>query len=176
MADLKNPASSKTSKENCLPGLNKEAEICAFDSGDLLKSVVAGEALPQEVVCKLASQIISALAYLHRHKIIHRDVKPANFLRFANGSIKLCDFGIALELPADGYVRNCHKGTIRYTAPEVMSLNAYSLPVSSLLAWTSVYAVLTPSFRGGDLFAAIKFVTWLIWNRERNVQIDSLYM
>ena len=42
-----------------------------------------------------ARQIASALAYTHARDVIHRDLKPANLIRTSDGSIKICDFGIA---------------------------------------------------------------------------------
>ena len=43
----------------------------------------------------IASQLVSALYYLHSHRILHRDMKPQNILLGKGGVIKLCDFGFA---------------------------------------------------------------------------------
>lgn len=41
----------------------------------------------------IAAQLISALFYLHSHRIMHRDMKPQNILLGKDGVVKLCDFG-----------------------------------------------------------------------------------
>lgn len=39
-------------------------------------------------------QILQGIAYLHKSKLIHRDVKPSNILIDTNCDIKICDFGL----------------------------------------------------------------------------------
>ncbi len=64
----------------------------------------------------LAGQGLAALAHAHSHKIIHCDIKPENFILFADNQLKLADFGFAKlnirTLKASG------SGTIDYIAPE----------------------------------------------------------
>ncbi|MYR44448.1 tetratricopeptide repeat protein, partial [Streptomyces sp. SID5910] len=51
--------------------------------------------LPVDDVLDIAGQVASALAYTHDQGIVHRDLKPANIVRLADGTVKICDFGIA---------------------------------------------------------------------------------
>ncbi|MFF6880539.1 tetratricopeptide repeat protein [Streptomyces sp. NPDC012474] len=51
--------------------------------------------LPVADVMEIAEQVAAALAYCHEQHIVHRDLKPANIVRLRDGTVKICDFGIA---------------------------------------------------------------------------------
>jgi calcium-dependent protein kinase len=65
--------------------------------------------------------MISAASYLHRMHVIHRDVKPENwlFVRRDVDTIKLCDFGSAVQLSFTRPRTHQLGGTIVYQAPEI---------------------------------------------------------
>jgi serine/threonine-protein kinase len=65
---------------------------------------------------ELADQMIDAVAYAHRHRIIHCDIKPDNLILFPENRIRLTDFGIARV--AQRTVRASGSGTMGYIAPE----------------------------------------------------------
>jgi hypothetical protein len=73
--------------------------------------------LPLSQVIDDVSQAAAALDHLHRQvpPVVHGDVKPANLVRTADGSIVLVDFDIASRVGGD------RMGTRGYVAPEVIA-------------------------------------------------------
>jgi serine/threonine-protein kinase TTK/MPS1 len=65
-------------------------------------------------------QMLSAVHSIHQERIIHGDLKPANFL-FVKGALKLIDFGIAKAIQSDdttNIYRDSQIGTLNYMSPE----------------------------------------------------------
>jgi serine/threonine protein kinase len=65
----------------------------------------------------IARQLLEILRYLHERGIVHRDVKPANVLRRADGTLALVDFGAARAV--EGVTHGATLvGTFGYMPPE----------------------------------------------------------
>ncbi|WP_433548868.1 tetratricopeptide repeat protein [Streptomyces sp. CA-294286] len=82
--------------------------------------------LPVHDVVDIAEQVAWALAYTHEQGIVHRDLKPANIMRLADGTVKICDFGIARLGHDIGYTSRLTgtgiaMGTPHYMSPEQIS-------------------------------------------------------
>ena len=78
-------------------------------------------ALPEREVLYYATQILSALDYIHSKGIVHCDIKPQNIILLQNGSIKVADFGIArLDAMLDRSKERSDValGTVYYVSPE----------------------------------------------------------
>ncbi|MGE3633964.1 MAG: serine/threonine-protein kinase, partial [Sandaracinaceae bacterium] len=96
--------------------------------GEPLLAVLQRGPLPIARACRIAVQLLSALAAAHDAGIVHRDLKPANvfLVPLAGGDeyVKLLDFGIAKLAESDGYQRLTQSGVLlgtpRYAAPEQM--------------------------------------------------------
>jgi serine/threonine protein kinase len=65
-------------------------------------------------------QILSALTYLHRRGILHRDLKPGNILLGREGGVRLLDFGLSVLRRQSGRLLGEIAGTPGYIAPEVV--------------------------------------------------------
>lgn len=67
-------------------------------------------------------QVLQALAYLHRRRTIHCDLKPENVLVDRAGDVKLLDFGLAAQFNQSRGIA----GSLPYMAPEMLSHQAMS--------------------------------------------------
>ncbi len=72
----------------------------------------------QREILEVVLQVCDALAYAHRHLIIHCDLKPSNILINTQGQAKLLDFGIARILSPDTSGNTIPHLTPQYASPE----------------------------------------------------------
>ncbi|MEU7896451.1 protein kinase [Nonomuraea sp. NPDC049152] len=96
--------------------------VMEFVDGESLDRLLRRSALTAEETMRLVAEVADALAAAHERGIVHRDVKPANLMIKADGSVTLTDFGIAHsasggQLTVTGTVL-CSAG---YCAPEQAS-------------------------------------------------------
>lgn len=72
-----------------------------------------------EAVCWIGARLAEALDYAHRHRVLHRDVKPANVLVSQYGRPMLVDFNLSFRpLEAPPSEPALFGGTLAYMAPE----------------------------------------------------------
>ena len=93
-----------------------------YVEGETLRDRIDREhQLPVDEAVKITTDLAEALDYAHRHKIIHRDIKPGNILMH-EGRPLIADFGIALAVGAAGGGRltetGLSLGTPFYMSPE----------------------------------------------------------
>ncbi|MGI9058349.1 MAG: bifunctional serine/threonine-protein kinase/ABC transporter substrate-binding protein [Ktedonobacteraceae bacterium] len=93
--------------------------VMEYESGGDLRKYYEGKLpLPLDKTIINIKQIASALQYAHDHRVIHRDVKPANMLIGQDGKVKLSDFGIAVVINSSESTLPPANGTPLYMSPE----------------------------------------------------------
>ncbi|EPQ30724.1 uncharacterized protein PFL1_01625 [Pseudozyma flocculosa PF-1] len=89
--------------------------------GELFDHILAHKYLKEEHACRLFAQLISGVSYLHRKKIVHRDLKLENLLLDRNRNVIITDFGFANNFEDrrdDLMATSC--GSPCYAAPELV--------------------------------------------------------
>lgn len=69
-------------------------------------------------VCRIGAQIATGLAYAHKNKIVHRDIKTANLFFTSDKIVKIMDFGLAKMMEEVRRAATVIGGTPYYMAPE----------------------------------------------------------
>ncbi|XP_038672914.1 PAS domain-containing serine/threonine-protein kinase isoform X1 [Scyliorhinus canicula] len=144
---------------------------------DLFEFIDQQPDLDEPLASFIFRQIVAAVDYLHSKCILHRDIKDENVIIDEDFTIKLIDFGSAVNLEP-GKVFHTFYGTIEYCSPEVLMGNPYSGP--ELEIWSlgvtlytlvfaenpfsdveeTVAAKLKPPFQVSDEFMYL--VSWML--------------
>lgn len=95
--------------------------VCEKGQRNLMQHLLMVKVLTEEEFATLASEMLHGIQHIHTVGLVHRDVKPENFLfGDKNGyQLKICDFGLALKQPKNGKLTGVG-GTAPYMAPETL--------------------------------------------------------
>jgi hypothetical protein len=110
-------------------GLEGDAPYLVLElvTGTGLDKLLEKGPLPVERALEIGEKLASALEHVHRHGIVHRDMKPANVLvRAEDGSPVLTDFGLASDAAARERLTKTGTtlGTPQYMPPEQTRLTS----------------------------------------------------
>ena len=92
---------------------------------DIRKRIINKKPYKEDEIINILKQVVSALAYLQRRNIAHRDIKPQNILLFKGNIFKVADLGEAKN------VNNSNKqmtlrGSELYMSPSLYSVHKYN--------------------------------------------------
>ncbi len=101
-----------------------------FVEGKTLNDVIAARPIDLPTALDIGLKLAKAMDYIHKHGIVHRDVKPSNILLTKDLIPQLADFGLAhdqsevdMGLTASGTA----VGTLRYCSPEQCAGDSYKV-------------------------------------------------
>ncbi|KAM4608180.1 serine/threonine-protein kinase 36 [Discoglossus pictus] len=151
--------------------------VTEYAEGELFQILEDDGKLSEELVRDVSAQLVSALYYLHSHRILHRDMKPQNILLGKDGTVKLCDFGFARELSLDTLVVRSIKGTPLYMSPELVLERPYDHRSDLWALGCIVYELLvgTPPFYTHSIFQLVSIITQqsVRWPRGVSPELKS---
>ncbi|XP_038142221.1 cyclin-dependent kinase 16-like isoform X4 [Cyprinodon tularosa] len=99
-------------------------------------------------------QLLRGLAYCHRRKVLHRDLKPQNLLINEKGELKLADFGLARAKSVPTKTYSNEVVTLWYRPPDVLlGSTDYSTPIDMWGVGCIFYEMITgrPLFPGSTV-------------------------
>jgi eukaryotic-like serine/threonine-protein kinase len=156
-----------------LAGLSHPALVSVYDAdteadtpfvvlrlieGRTLHDRMALGPLPVDEVRRLGARLAEALAHVHAHDLVHRDVKPANILLDREDNAYLADFGLAHLAGATRLTRTDQLvGTAAYLAPEQVLGREIDHPTDVYALGLVLLECLTGrrEYGGGDVEAAV---------------------
>ncbi len=128
-------------------------ELATYE--DVYKMIVKSHAhkvyLKEKMVWRIIIQALKGLQLLHKHQILHRDIKSANIFLFELGQAKLGDLNVSKI--AKNQFLTTQTGTPYYAAPEVWRDQPYDLKSDIWSFGCVIYEMcaLIPPFKADDM-------------------------
>lgn len=146
------------------------SELCGESLSARIQRLI--DPLPEPVVVKFAHDLLSALAHIHAHRVIHLDIKPENILLTLDAtSVKIADFGQAFRI---GSASTPEEGDGRYMAPELLQ-DKYTEAADMFSLGITLYQLCTPGLvlpAQGDRWQALRHgdIDFRAWQYSSRLQ------
>ncbi|QIZ76499.1 serine/threonine-protein kinase [Ferrimonas lipolytica] len=98
----------------------QDVMVMEYYRGETIQQKLDNNSIEPAKIHAWVLQLLSGLKHAHQHGLIHRDIKPSNLMVTEDGSIRILDFGLAIN-GNDGAVRQ-GEGTTAYMSPEQIRL------------------------------------------------------
>jgi polo-like kinase 1 len=120
--------------------------------------------------------MLSAIKYMHKNRIIHRDLKLGNLFLSEKMEIKIGDFGLAAKMEFEGERKRTVCGTPNYIAPEILeSKNGHSYEVDIWSLGVILYTLLIgkPPFETSDVKTTYRRIRMNAYSFPDHIPISS---
>ncbi|CAE6479160.1 unnamed protein product [Rhizoctonia solani] len=101
--------------------------VIEYAEGELFNFIVENGRMSEAAARGFFQQMMCAIDYSHRLKVVHRDLKPENVLLDGQNNVKIADFGLS-NVMTDGDFLKTSCGSPNYAAPEVIGGKLYAGP------------------------------------------------
>eukprot|EP00158_Paraphelidium_tribonemae_P009253 Partr_v1_DN28812_c1_g1_i2_m33641 putative PAS domain containing serine threonine kinase len=156
---------------------NIHMEMALHGSGmDLFDYIEFNRRLSEADIRFIFKQACEAVAHLHSHKIVHRDIKDENIVIDSRARIQLIDFGSAAWISDTPFKVFC--GTLDYASPEVLAGAPYTGPPQDIwalgiLLYTLIYKE-SPFCNVDEIMAARPKFTFKLSRDSFNLTVGML--
>lgn len=152
-----------------------------LEGGELYDRLAKAKTFSETLASETTRQMLRAVAYLHSHNIVHRDLKLENILyesRSEDSPIKLIDFGFAKVWDSSRPMQaSC--GSVAYVSPDVLRGHGYTSQCDLWSLGVIVFMLLVgyPPFHGSDDAIRAKIVVadvdWHHPQRWNKVSVEA---
>jgi serine/threonine protein kinase len=99
-------------------------EFCGGGAVDTIM-IELEKPLKEAQIRYLCREILEGLSFLHKNRVIHRDLKAGNVLLTTDADVKLADFGVSAKNKHTLQKRDSFIGTPYWMAPEVVQCETF---------------------------------------------------
>lgn len=160
VVQLKEIVTSKASEYN--HGKGSIYMVMEFANHDLTGLTDAGTRFTTPQIKCYMKQLLEGLAYCHKNRVLHRDIKGSNLLINSEGQLKLADFGLARPFDDSGRQLTNRVITLWYRPPE-------------LLLGSQNYGPAVDMWSVGCIFAELLLRKPILPGRNEFEQIDLIF-
>jgi len=160
VVQLKEIVTSKASEYN--HGKGSIYMVMEFSDHDLTGLTDAGTRFTTPQIKCYMKQLLEGLAYCHRNRVLHRDIKGSNLLINNQGQLKLADFGLARPFDDTGRQLTNRVITLWYRPPE-------------LLLGSQNYGPAVDMWSVGCIFAELLLKRPILPGKNEFEQIDKIF-
>jgi len=160
VVQLKEIVTSKASEYN--HGKGSIYMVMEFSDHDLTGLTDAGTRFTTPQIKCYMKQLLEGLAYCHKNRVLHRDIKGSNLLINNQGQLKLADFGLARPFDDTGRQLTNRVITLWYRPPE-------------LLLGSQNYGPAVDMWSVGCIFAELLLKRPILPGKNEFEQIDKIF-